>query len=188
MYSNLMRSDRRRVMGLFLAGGAAAATSAPLGAQQLRPVVNPRSMIRLRKEGQDSPKASLADVAWIAGSWMGQMPEGPVEYVSLSPRFGHMPAFVRAINPQGVIFYEIALFAEVGNSLTIRVKHFTPELAGWEAREAYIDRPLVERDGTTLYFDGITYSRTGRDSYVVYFLNRQGDRELDTLTVPFRRV
>ena len=149
--------------------------------------VNPRSMIRLKVEGQAGPRASLADVAWLQGHWIGSMPEGPVEQFNLSPMFGHLPGFVRAVAPKNVIFYEISLIAEVGGSLSVRVKHFTPELEGWEARESYIDRPLVARDSTNLYFDGITYSRTGPDTYVVYFLNRSGTEERDTLVVPFRR-
>ena len=64
----------------------------------------------------------------------------------------------------------------------------TLELEGWEAREVYIDRPLVARDSTNFYFDGITYSRTGPDTYVVYFLNRSGTEERDTLVIPFKRV
>jgi hypothetical protein len=115
------------------------------------------------------------------------MPEGPVEHVILSAAFGHMPGFVRAVNPQGVLFYEISVFVEVAGSLSVRVKHFTPALAGWEAQEAYVDRPLVARDGAGYYFDGITFLRTGPDSFTVYFLDRAGTQERATLVIPFRR-
>ena len=172
-------------LALLLLAGAA---NAPVQAQSIPSPDNPRSMVRLHVEGQPSPPASLADVAWLEGYWIGAMPEGPVELFTMSAMFGHQPAFVRAVNPEGVIFYEISLIAEVGESLSVRVKHFTPELAGWEAQDAYIDRPLVARDANNLYFDGITYSRTGPKSYVVYFLNRRGSEELDTLVVPFRKV
>jgi hypothetical protein len=186
MSNELKAPNRRDLLALIV--GTSLAAPAALSAQPARSPLNPRSMIRLRREGAASPQASLADVAWHQGHWIGEMPEGPVEHFTMSPRFGHMPGFVRAISPSGVLFYEISLFAEVGNSLTVRVKHFTPELAGWEAQDAYIDRPLIERDGPNLYFDGITYSRTGEDSYVVYFLNRWEGEERDTLVVPFRRV
>jgi hypothetical protein len=150
--------------------------------------VNPRSMIKLHTTGQSSPPATLADVAWLEGRWIGEMPEGPVEHVILGPSFGHLPGFVRAVNPQGVIFYEIWMLAEVGGSLTNRVKHFSPQLAGWEAQDAYIDRPLVDRDANSLFFDGATYSRTGPDSFTVYFLNRSGGEERETIVIPFRRI
>lgn len=80
------------------------------------------------------------------------------------------------------------MLAEVEGSLTNRVKHFSPQLAGWEAQEAYIDRPLVYRDATNLFFDGATYSRTGPDTFTVYFLNRSGGEERETIVIPFRRT
>jgi len=160
------------------------ATAATPAAQM---ATNPRSMIKLQTEGRPSPPATLADVAWLEGRWIGEMPEGPVEHVILGPRFGHLPGFVRAVNPQGVIFYEVWMLAEVGASLTNRVKHFSPQLAGWEAQDAYIDRPLVDRDANNLFFDGATYSRTGPDTFTVYFLNRSDGVERDTIVIPFRR-
>jgi len=143
---------------------AATAAQLPAAGQ----AVNPRSMIRSRADGQAGPRASLADVAWLQGHWVGEMPQGPVEHYTLSPMFGQLPAFVRAADKKGVMFYEISLIAEVGGSLTVRVKHFTDALAGWEAQQGYIDRPLVARDATNLYFDGVTYSRTGPDSYGLF--------------------
>lgn len=148
---------------------------------------NPRTMIKLLPKGASGPPTTIADLAWLEGHWIGDMPEGPVEQVIFSPKFGHMPGFVRAVNSQGVIFYEIAVFAQAGDSVTVRVKHFTPLLAGWEAQDAFIDRPLVDRDATTLFFDGATFARTGDDSFTVYFLNRSGQEERETLVIPFRR-
>ena len=177
-----MSSNRRF---LLLALALIAASSAVSAAHT---ATNPRSMIKLQTEGRSGPPATLADVAWLEGRWIGEMPEGPVEHVILGPRFGHLPGFVRAVNRQGVIFYEIWVLAEARGSLTVRVKHFSPELAGWEAQEAYIDRPLVDRDASNLFFDGATYSRTGPDTFTVYFLNRSGGEERDTIVIPFRRI
>ncbi len=161
---------------------AALFSTGPSGAQPAA-----RAMIKLRTEGSPAPRATIANMAWIEGHWIGEMPDGPVEHVVLSPRFGHLPGFVRALGDRSPVFYEISVFAEAGDSLTVRVKHFTPELAGWEAQSGYVDRPLVDRDATNFYFDGITFSRTGRDSFTVYFLNRSEGQERETLVIPFRR-
>ncbi|RZM36214.1 MAG: hypothetical protein EOP67_07670, partial [Sphingomonas sp.] len=74
-------------------------------------------MIKLHAEGHQAPRATIADMAWIEGHWIGDMPDGPVEHVLLSPRFGQLPGFVRALAPQNLAFYEIGVFAEIGNSL-----------------------------------------------------------------------
>lgn len=144
-------------------------------------------MIRLLAKGASGPPTTIADLAWLEGHWIGEMPEGPVEHIILGPKFGHMPGFVRAVSPRGVIFYEISVFAQAGESVTVRVKHFTPQLAGWEAQDALVERPLVDRDEKTLFFDGITFSRTSQDSFTVYFLNRSGQEERETLVIPFLR-
>jgi hypothetical protein len=144
-------------------------------------------MIKLLAKGASGPPTTIADLAWLEGHWIGEMPDGPVEQVILGPKFGHMPGFVRSVSPQGVIFYEISLFAQAEDSVTYKVKHFTPTLVGWEGQDVHIDRPLVDRDADTLFFDGITFLRTGKDSFTVYFLNRSGQEERETLVIPFRR-
>lgn len=151
------------------------------------PAAIARGQIRLHEGNTPAPHAALADLDWLKGSWIGRMPSGPVEHIILDKSFGHMPGFVRALNEKGLSFYEITVFAEAEGSLAYRVKHFTPQLAGWEPQDAYIDRPLVERRGDTFYFDGITFSRRGPDSFTVYYLPRDGGKEGETLVIPFRR-
>jgi hypothetical protein len=166
--------------------GLVAFTAATRGQRALA-ADNPRAMIKLATPGMAQPPATLADVAWLEGTWLGGMPDGPVEQVFQAPMFGQMPSFVRAWNKRGIIFYEIAMFVEAKGSLTLRLKHFTSALAGWEDKESYIERPLIAREHDRLYFHRATYVRTGADSYTVYFLNMDGDREQDTLVIPFRR-
>lgn len=176
-----LRSIRHRVARSLIAAVACLFLPASAIAQQ-----SPRAMIRLA-DGRPGPAANIGDLAWLEGHWEGAMPEGPVEHVILSPRHGQMPSFVRAIGRDGVLFYEISVFTEHRGSLAVRVKHFTPDMIGWEAQRASIDRPLVERDGNLFRFDGITFERQGPDAFTVYFLNRKGALEGDTLVIPFRR-
>lgn len=173
---------------LFLgAFGASGAQSESKAGAQAAQATFPRSMIRLHQPGRAGPAAKIKDLAWREGTWVGRMPRGPVEHVILSPRAGQMPSFVRALDGEKVWFYEISVFAEHAGTLVSRVKHFTPELAGWEAQDAFVERRLVERDQAHLYFDGLTISRTGADSITIYFLERENGREGQTLALPFTR-
>lgn len=174
---------------LFALGGALAATAcaAPTRASPDMPPPDPRSMIRLLTPARAPAAASLSDFAWLQGRWVGQMPDGPVEQIWLSPAAGQLPSFVRAESTTGISFYEISVLRQTGSSVTLRVKHFTSDLVGWEAREAFIDRPLVARTGDHFFFDGITIARTGRDALTVYFLVRDGESERQTIVVPFER-
>jgi len=149
---------------------------------------NARAMIRLGRPDDPRPAASLADVAWLVGAWTGAMPEGPVESVFMSPRFGQMPVFVRATNKDGIIFYEIVTWVEMDGSLVLRLKHFTSVLTGWETQDGFIERPLLAIEPERLYFHQATYVRTGPDTYSVYFLNMRDGVEQDVLVIPFRRT
>jgi len=173
-----------RIAARILLAGSLVLAPMPAAAQS----EDPRAMIRLADSGNAPVPATLADLAWLEGSWLGDMAGVAVEHEILGAAFGQMPTFVRALGGSEIVFYEIAVFTEVGGSVSYRVKHFTPALAGWEARDAYVDRPLLGRVGTTLQFDGITFERTGADSFTVYFLDRgTDDREEHTLVIPFRR-
>jgi len=146
---------------------------------------DPRRLIRRWKPGLAHPPATLADVAWLQGSWVGDMPLGPVENVILPPFDGQMPSFVRAQQKGHLLFYEITAFVEAEGSLLSRVRHFSPEYSAWES--AVIERPLIAFDRQYMYFDGQTYERHGPDHYTVYHLNIRDGQEQDTIVVPFAR-
>lgn len=150
--------------------------------------LSPRDHVRRWTDETPVAPAGLADVDWLVGYWIGDMPEGPVEQVFLPPSKGQLPSFVRATNPDGIIFYEISNIMEKEGTIFIRLRHFTPELAGWEDVSGPIDRKLIAIDGDTTYFDRVSFQRTGPDSYTVYFLNMEGEEERDTLVIPFHRV
>lgn len=170
-----------------LSGLAGMVASVSAMAQCATAAANPRSMIRLLAKGQTPAPATLADAAWLEGHWVGEMPNAAVESIIYAKKAGQMPGFVRALQGGSIMFYEIMVFGEVSNSLYQRVKHFSADLAGMEDRDAYVERPLVAKDETSLFFDGSTFTRTGPDSFTVYHLYREGDKEIETIVVPFRR-
>ena len=176
-----MRLPNRWAMPL-AAAAAWLATATPAAAQA------PRDQVRRATEGAAPVPATLAAVAWLVGYWIGAMPEGPVEQIFLPAAVGQMPSFVRATDADGILFYEISNIVARDGTIFLRLRHFTPELVGWEDGSGPSERPLVAREAGNLYFDRASFVRTGADSYTVYFLNMDGEREGETLVVPFRRV
>ena len=61
-------------------------------------------------------------------------------------------------------FYEFVMIAQVGDSIEYRVKHFNPDMTGWEEKNHFIRFPLVAIEKDAWYFDGLTIRRTGRDT------------------------
>lgn len=116
-----------------------------------------------REEGSPPPAASMADVAWLAGRWVGEGLGAAVEEVWLPPAGGDMVGVFRLVRTGSPRFYELVTLVEEEGSLVLRLKHFGPDLVGWEAKDESVSFPLVRRDADTLWFDGLTIRRVGAD-------------------------
>jgi len=116
------------------------------------------------EEGVSSPVASIDDIAWLAGRWEGAGLGGLAEEVIAPAVDGQMMGMFRHADSDGkLVFYEFYLFAEVDDSLVLRIKHFSPELKGWEDKGDYVEFPLVAVEENAVYFDGLTYKLTGEN-------------------------
>lgn len=128
--------------------------------------------------------ATLADIDWIVGAWEGPLGDNRQEHIAYPAVQGQIPGFVRGWTADDTItFYEINAFAEVEGSLEFRVKHFTPELAGWEPQTEFVRHRLVAKTDNALYFHGITFVRTGPDRHTVYYRIPDGERADEIITV-----
>ncbi|MEL7446470.1 MAG: DUF6265 family protein [Pseudomonadota bacterium] len=140
-------------------------------------------------EGREPTPSTLDDLAWMEGTWVGSRGPGhTVQHVILAEEVGHMPGFVRSWQGDTVLFYEITTFAEVGDHVAYRVKHFNYDLTGWEEREQVIHRPLLGKGKGMLRFNGITFEQTDEDSFTVYFRIPEGPNEGEILVIPFERL
>lgn len=107
-----------------------------------------------------SPPATLADAAWLEGTWQGEGLGGWVEDVWGAPRAGAMPGMFRLVKDGGVVFYEILTIVEKEGSLELRLRHFNADLTGWEEKDKVLSFPLTEKSEGKLRFSGISYERT----------------------------
>ena len=110
-------------------------------------------------KGEASPKANIEQLDWLTGYWQGKGLGGLSEEFIGPARQGQMPGMFRQTKANGeLMFYEFYLFDEVDGSLVLRIKHFSPELEGWEAKNEYEEFALVEISENAVYFDGISYA------------------------------
>ena len=87
----------------------------------------------------------------------------------LLPAAGSLAGAYRGSRGGQVTFYELMTVVEAGGSLSFRLKHFAPDLRGWESPERAAEFPLVRTARSALYFDRLTYRRTpeGIESWVI---------------------
>jgi hypothetical protein len=113
-------------------------------------------------EGRSSPPARVEDVAWLAGRWIGEGLGGCAEESLSPPVGGQMMGMFRQTKADGALwFYEFYTIAAKGDSIAMRIKHFNPDMSGWEDKDGFAEFPLVALEEGAVYFDGLTYARDG---------------------------
>ena len=122
--------------------------------------------------------ARISATEWLAGDWSGLGLGGNAEEAWLVPAAASTAGVFRATRGGQVIFFELMTVIELGGSLVFRLKHFGPDLRGWESPEQPVDFALVRAGRSALQFEGLTYRRTdaGLESWVLVGLGDGGTR------------
>lgn len=124
--------------------------------------------VRSLAAGQASPAATLADVAWLEGRWVGEGLGGQAEETYSPPVGGAMIGAFRSVRGGKPFFYEFVVVQERAGSLVYRLKHFWPDGRPWEDKDQWIEFRLAALTPAAIYFDGCTFERTGADAMAVH--------------------
>lgn len=126
--------------------------------------------------GMQSPKATIREMAWLAGHWQGPALGGISEEFWSDPAGGSMMGMYRLVKDGKVVFYEFLTILEDSGSLVLKLKHFNPDLKGWEEKDETREFPLVKLSNGEIFFDGMTFRRDGKNSVTVFLLigNKEG--------------
>ncbi len=133
--------------------------------------------------------ASIADFSWMTGRWEGKGFGGVVEETWNPPLGGTMVGTFRHIKDNSPGFYEFLSLVPHENTIVYKVKHFNPDLVGWEDKEKTVDFPLVKVCRDTAYFEGLTIMRNGnRLTHYLAFKQKDGSFHETTLTYSKRNL
>jgi len=142
----------------------------------------------LRLDGPaNMPAASIDDLAWLSGRWLGEGFGGILEENWNPPLGGTMVATFRLVEDGQPNFYEICLIAPEANSLVYKVKHFNPDLTGWEEKDGYVTFPLVKLEPNTAYFNGLTMKLEG-NTCTHYLAMKQQDGSYREAVLKYHRA
>lgn len=118
--------------------------------------------VRSLQEGALAATGNIEQLGWLTGYWEGEGLGGKaVEMIAPAESGQMMGAFRHDGGDGGPKFYEFYLFAESEESLVLRIKHFTPDLIGWEEKAEFVEFPLVAVEKEAVYFDGVSFVLTG---------------------------
>ncbi len=119
---------------------------------------------------ENAAKAKVADLAWMQGRWTGKAFGGEAEEV-WSPTLGNtMMGMFRLVKDDHVVFYEFCTLVEEDGGVRLRLKHFHPDLKGWEEKDAMVTFPLIKLEKNQAYFDGLTIQKEADDSLIMYLM------------------
>lgn len=142
--------------------------------------------LRATSDAQRLP-ATVADMAWLAGAWTGDGLGGRTEEVWSPPDGGSMMGMFRLVKDGQPVFYEFLTLGVVDGVLTMRLKHFNPDLTGWEERDKFVSFRFIGRRDGAYHFDGLTFVPNGGDAVTIYLAIRGRDGEVREERFQMRR-
>ncbi len=138
-------------------------------------IQNSPNTLRLA-QGASGPEASIDDLAWLAGYWVGDGLGGTSEELWTPPGGDRMYGVYTLRKEERVVFSEAMMLVETDGSLALRVKHFTPEFVGWEEKDGFVSFPLVRLGDREAYFSGLTLRRSEGSLTIYLVLSQDGER------------
>lgn len=150
----------------------------------------------LAQDGAAGPAATLADFAWMQGTWRGPGPQGAtaeIHFMELSA--GVLPAAFRLEQDGRVVVLELLTLVEEDDGLHMYVRHFSPQLRPMEEERA-IDLRLEERRDARFVFANVrdgnptvsVLTREGPEVFVSMSELARPDGTADTIRVEYRRT
>ncbi|WP_155806065.1 DUF6265 family protein [Erythrobacter litoralis] len=124
------------------------ALATPLAAQETR----------VGEEGFISPPATLEQMDWLIGQWVGDGIGGaPAMESWLPPTGGTMVGtFVQQSADGPIHFTEHLYLMEEEGTLVLRLKHFHADLKGWEEKDDMLTFRLVAIEPCAAFFHALT--------------------------------
>lgn len=133
-------------------------------------------------------KATMEDVAWIAGHWHGKGLGGSFEETWNPPMGGEMIGMFKHVKDGKVNFYELLNIVQKDQTLLLRLKHFSNEFVGWEEKDESVEFPLIKVTESTAEFDGLVFRRINENRMDIDVRIGQGEGEPQVITFECHRV
>lgn len=139
------------------------------------------SMSQVKNLGKDQEpgKGKVEDLSWLSGYWIGTGFGGKCEEVWMPAEDGHMLGTFRFWDEGKLVFSEFMNMVQEGESITLKLKHFNPDLSGWEEKEEWTTFKLVEMGTNEAYFNGLTFKRSGNQLSIFLSLTQNGERKTE---------
>ena len=126
-------------------------------------------------EGSQAAVAEISDFAWLQGQWKGEGLGARCDETWSAPAGGCMVGTFRMVQDDKLVFSEFFMLTKVDQGIVLRLKHFNPDMTGWEEKGKSVDFPLIKVEGKTAWFGGLTYQVQDDGSLKAYVAMKKKD-------------
>ncbi|MGH9733590.1 MAG: DUF6265 family protein [Candidatus Acidiferrales bacterium] len=138
--------------------------------------------------------ARLADLAWLAGRWVGKWGPRTAEQTWTPPQAGQMLGTFRLFEDSHTLLVELYALNQKPGGVELRFRHFTPDLVPWE-KSAATQLSLMSSDSKKWVFlnsvDGqpkrSIIIRVDSDTYTLRSEISAGDGPMRVVDITFHR-
>lgn len=140
-------------------------------------------------DGAKPATAEIEKFKFLVGRWVGTGLGGECEEVFLPVWNNTMTGSFRFSQDGKLVFSEYFSFHTDDQGTALRLKHFHPDLVGWEDKDGMVKFPLIKVEENAAYFAGLTYKLVSRDELHVWVAMRnQPDGPAHDEAFVFKRV
>ena len=123
------------------------------------------------QEEASAHEFNIEDYSWLVGHWKGSGFGGTSEEIWTSPVDGTMMGMFRQINDGKIVFYEFLLLNKDG----LHLKHFHPDLKGWEEKDEYLTFDMVGGSDREIKLKGLTFEKKSDTEMDIRLRMKRGD-------------
>jgi hypothetical protein len=147
------------------------------------------------QEPRPPERAAIADLAWLAGSWTGDMAGQVAEETWSAPSAGAMMGMFRLLGETGTSVFEFLLLEESQANLYLRFQHFGPGYRPWE-KSGPLEFRLTAASADAFTFESldpnqsptrIVYARPSPTQMIATVETVRGGRVSDSFDVVYTR-
>ncbi len=140
------------------------------------------AQVRQLEPNQAPGKGNLENLSWMVGYWTGLGLGGECEEVWMPAVDGHMIGTFRMWENGKLVFSEFMNLVQEGESVSMKLKHFGPDLEGWEEKTEWTTFKLIEMTENKVWFHGLTIERKGDQLLFQLALTENGVRTIEEFT------
>jgi hypothetical protein len=109
-----------------------------------------------------APSLDVQQLQWMAGAWAGNIDGDRIEEHWSSNDGDTLMGMFRWLKGDAVYLYEFMLISKSELGVTLQIKHFRPDLVGWEEKDDAVTFYFQTLEGNTVTFDNGKYGDLNR--------------------------